>query len=192
MGMYQYIRKLWKRPKESLGEIWKERLIKWRREPATVRIQRPTRIDRARELGYRAKPGFIIVRQRVKRGGKQRPNDRRGRRPKHNRLKLVLAKSYQQIAEERANRMYPNLEVLNSYYVAEDGNYYWYEVILVDRDHPAVLADKRISWIFKAQHTRRVFRGLTSAGKKSRGLRNKGKGAEKARPSNRAKGRRIK
>ncbi|RMF06893.1 50S ribosomal protein L15e [Candidatus Woesearchaeota archaeon] len=192
MGMYHYIRKLWKRPKDNLGDIWRERLVKWRREPATVRIARPTRIDRARELGYRAKPGFIVVRQRIKRGGKQRPNDRRGRRPKHNRLKLVLAKSYQQVAEERANRMYPNLEVLNSYYVAEDGNYYWYEVILVDRDHPAVINDKRISWIFKAQHTRRAFRGLTSAGKKSRGLRNKGKGAEKARPSNRAKGRKIK
>ncbi len=32
----------------------------------------------------------------------------------------------------------------------------------------------------------RAFRGLTSAGRKSRGLRRKGKGAEKVRPSLRA------
>ena len=40
-----------------------------------------------------------------------------------------------------------------------------------------------INWIKNRQHKARAYRGLTSAGRKSRGLRNKGKGAEKMRPS---------
>ena len=73
------------------------------------------------------------------------------------------------------------MEVLNSYFLAKDGTYSWYEVILVDREHPAVKADKQLSGIAKQRG--RVFRGLTSAGRKMRGLRWKGKGAEKVRPS---------
>jgi len=42
------------------------------------------------------------------------------------------------IAEERAAKKYPNLEVLNSYYVTEDGSHKWYEVILVDPHHPVI------------------------------------------------------
>ncbi|ALV62505.1 LSU ribosomal protein L15e [Thermococcus sp. 2319x1] len=44
----------------------------------------------------------------------------------------------------------------------------------------------KIAWIAGKAHKGRVFRGLTSAGKRSRGLLNKGKGAEKVRPSIRA------
>jgi len=64
----------------------------------------------------------------------------------------------------------------------------WYEVILVDRSHPQILADKRINWIIVKKG--RVFRGLTSAGRKSRGLKKKGIGTEKIRPSLRANYRR--
>lgn len=183
MGMYQHIRQIWKKPKENLGSIWKERLIEWRKDNSTVRIGRPTRLDRARSLGYRAKQGIILVRQRVPRGGRKRPKIRRGRRSKRFGQKKVVAKNYQWISEERAVKKYPNCEVLNSYYVAEDGRYFWYEVILVDKAHPQILSDKSLSWIAEKQHKRRVFRGLTSAGRKSRGLRTKGKGAEKLRPS---------
>ena len=187
MGFYKYVRQAWKSPKETMPELWKERLQKWRRSPSTVRVERPTRIDRARSLGYKAKPGFIVVRQRVSRGGRMRPKIRRGRRSKHFRRKLILSKNYQQVAEERANRKYINCEVLNSYWVAEDGKYYWYEIILLDRTHPAVITDKDRGWITMKQHKGRAGRGLTSAGRKSRGLRHKGQGAEKVRPSLRAK-----
>ncbi len=191
MGMYKYVRELWKQPKSNLGSLWSERLIAWRREPVTVRIKRPTRIDRARSLGYKAKPGFIVVRQRVSRGGHRRPQIKKGRRPKHNRQKMVLAKNYQQISEERAAKKFQNCEVLNSYFVAKDGKYYWHEIILVDKAHPVILKDKKISWIANPQHKRRVTRGLTAAGKRSRGIHtHKGKDAEKLRPSHRAKGRR--
>jgi large subunit ribosomal protein L15e len=191
MGIYKKIRELWKKPKQNLKELWKERLVEWRRQPSTLRIERPTRLDRARSLGYKAKKGIIVVRQRVLRGGHMRPNITSGRRPRHNRQKMVLTKSYQVIAEERAARKFPNLEVLNSYYVAKDGKYYWYEIIMVDPAEPSIKADKDKNWIIANQHKRRVFRGLTSSGRKMRGLRNKGKGAEKVRPSSRANNRKI-
>jgi len=191
MSMYKYIRKLWKNPKKNLKEIWSKRLIEWRKEPVTIRIERPTRIDAARSLGYKAKQGYLIVRQRLNRGGKKRPDIKKGRTPKHSRQRKVLSKNYQQIAEERANKKYKNCEVLNSYYAGKDGKHFWYEVILVDKMHPSIIADKRISWISEKKHTGRAFRGLTSAGRRSRGLLNKGKGAEKVRRKPNPKKRRI-
>ncbi len=183
MGMYKYIREIWKKPREILGDTWKKRLLEWRNQDTTVRIDHPTRIDRARSLGYKAKQGFIIVRQRLDRGGRQRETIRHGRRSKHFGQRKDVDKSYQSIAEERAAKKYPNCEVLNSYYVGEDGISFWYEIILIDKSHPQILADPRINWIFKNKHKGRVFRGLTSAAGKTRGLRHKGKGAEKLRPS---------
>ncbi|MEE9525375.1 MAG: 50S ribosomal protein L15e [Candidatus Woesearchaeota archaeon] len=183
MGMYKYVRKAWKQPKKNMPELWRERLLKWRREPSTIRIERPTRIDRARSLGYKAKEGFIIVRQKLPRGGRKRQYKAHGRRPKTSRRRLVLDKSYKQVAEERANKKYPNCQVLNSYEVAKDGKHYWFEVILVDTANPVIVKDKNINWIISNKHKGRAYRGLTSAGRKSRGLRNKGKGTEKIRPS---------
>ncbi len=172
-SMYHYIAELWKRPYDGeMGELMKQRLIEWRKQPAIVRVEHPTRPDRARALGYKAKQGFIIVRVRVRKGGlrKQRPN--KGRRPKRMGIYgYSPAKSLRLIAEERAARKYPNMEVLNSYYVGEDGNYKWYEVILVDPHHPAIKSDPEINWITRPANRGRVFRGLTSAGKKMRGLR---------------------
>ena len=188
MGVYKYIREAWKKPKENLKEIWQQRMIEWRTQPATVRIERPTRLDRARSLGYKAKQGYVLIRQRVNRGGRQRPQIREGRRSKHSSRRVDLDKNYQSVAEERAVKNYVNCEVLNSYYVGHDGKHYWYEVILVDRMHPQIIADHRINWICSKRG--RVFRGLTSAERKSRGLRHKGKGTEHLRPSRSADRRR--
>ena len=171
---YGYIREAWKRPRENdeMRALLQARLVKWRREPAIVRIERPTRLDRARSLGYKAKHGIIVVRVRVRRGGRRKSRPRGGRRPKRMAVhKITPAKSIQRIAEERAARKYPNLEVLNSYWVAEDGRWKWYEVILVDPHHPEIKADKNLNWICRPVHKGRAFRGLTSAGKKGRGLR---------------------
>lgn len=184
--MYKYLRELWKKPKERLGEIWKKRLIEFRKEPVIVKLERPTRLDRARELGYKAKQGFVVVRVRIKKGKRKRPKPKGGRKPSKSGMFFTPGKSKQWIAEERVAKKFPNLEVLNSYYVGEDGQNLWYEVILVDKNHPQIKNDPDINWICEKQHTRRVFRGLTSAGKKSRGLRKKGKGTEKIRPSLRA------
>ncbi len=171
-SMYAYMALLWKRPYEGEhGLLMKQRLIKWRREPSIVRIEKPTRIDRARRLGYKAKPGIIVVRVRVRKGGLRKPRPRSGRRPK--RMGIyghAPRKSLRLIAEERAARKYRNLEVLNSYYVGEDGLYKFYEVILVDPHHPAIINDPDLNWITQPSQRGRVFRGKTSAGRKMRGL----------------------
>ena len=185
MGIYKYVRDAWKRPKAipAMKQLMRQRLIDWRREDATVRLEHPTRIDRAHSLGYKAKQGYLIIRQRVDRGGRMHPRIKGGRRPKAFSQRLDLNLNYQNVAEQRASRKYPTCEVLNSYFVAKDGTHFWYEVILVDKAHPVILADPKISWIAHKEHKGRVQRGLTSSGKKSRGLRRKGKGAEKLRPS---------
>ena len=165
MGFYKYVREVWKKPRENLGELWQKRLIEWKKQPSTLRIEKPTRIDRARSLGYKAKPGFILVRQRVMRHKRQRPKFSGGRRSKHMRRKKVLNMSYQWIAEQRAEKRFVNCSALNSYYAGEDGKYFWYEVILVDRAHPSIKADPRINWI--CDERGRAARGLTSAARKS-------------------------
>jgi large subunit ribosomal protein L15e len=172
-SVYHYIAEIWKKPYEGeMKELMRQRLIEWRRQPSVVRVESPTRLDRARELGYKAKPGFVIARVRVRKGGQRKPRPDSGRRPKRMGVYgYAPAKSIRLIAEERAARKFPGLEVLNSYYVGEDGRYKWYEVILVDPHHPAICSDPEIKWICEPQNRGRVFRGLTSAGKKMRGLR---------------------
>ena len=176
---------MWKNPKKNVKD-YKEKLIQWRKEPVTVRLERPTRLDRARSLGYKAKQGVFVVRQKVSSGSHTRPDRAGGRRTKTSRQTLILRKNYQLIAEERAARKFTNCEVLNSYFVGKDGKSKWYEVIFVDVNHPSIKVDKNLGSLSQSQHKRRVFRGLTSAGRKVRGLRHKGSGAEKARPGRRA------
>ena len=191
MGYQKYIQKLWKQPRANLGQAYKDKLVQWRRELSITRVEFPTRIDRARRLGYKAKQGFVIARVRVKRGGKNNPSIHKGRDGGNLTTRISQSKNYKWIAEERCQKRFPNLEVLNSYWVGQDEKSMWHEVILVDVYHPQILADKNVSWIVSNKHTRRVHRGLTSAGKKSRGLRNKGQGAEKIRPGMNAKGRKL-
>jgi len=183
MGVYKYIKQTFE---EGGHQLLRQRLIGWRREPVILRIERPTKLHRARSIGYRAKQGILVVRVRVPRGGRMREQRKSGRVPKKQRRKKIVNLSYQTIAEARANDRFPNCEVLNSYLVTQDGLYYWFEVILVDKHHPAITADPQLSWIAEPQHQGRVYRGLTSSARKSRGLRRKGKGAEKVRPSLRA------
>ncbi|MEM1649923.1 MAG: 50S ribosomal protein L15e, partial [Sulfolobales archaeon] len=53
---YSYIAEMWKdRENNELRDIYRERLIEWRRDPVVKRIEHPTRLDRAREIGYKAK-----------------------------------------------------------------------------------------------------------------------------------------
>jgi len=187
-GFYHYIGKAWKHPREL--ELWRSRLIEWRRTESIVKVDKPLRLDKARMLGYKAKLGFVVVRVRVSRGGRTRTRPaKKARRSKRQTIRKVLSMNHQWVAEQRAARKHKNLEVLNSYWIAKDGRYAWYEVILVDPKNASIKSDKDVGWI--AMQRGRVFRGLTSAGKKSRGLLHKGKGAEKIRPSRRAAARRV-
>jgi len=160
------------------------------KERTIMRVEKPTNPKRARALGYRAKQGFVVVRARVRKGGRRKERPSRGRRPKRmGVLKIVPKKSLQLIAEERAARKFPNLEVLNSYHIGSDGKGEYFEVIMVDPHHPVIKNDPHINWICRKSQRGRVYRGLTRAGRKTRGLLKKGKGAEKMRPSVRARGR---
>ncbi|MFQ5815144.1 MAG: 50S ribosomal protein L15e [Candidatus Hydrothermarchaeaceae archaeon] len=185
MGMYNYIKKAWNRPSESYVQtLLRQRIPEWRKGESVVRVENPSRLDRAHALGYKAKQGIIVVRSRIRRGGRRKRRLNTGRKPGRMGVnKITMKKSLQVLAEERAVRKYPNMEVLNSYWVGEDGRYKYYEVIMYDSAHPSVRSDKDLRRLTGRQHRGRAHRGLTSAGKRSRGLRRKGKGAEKVRPS---------
>jgi len=187
-SMYKYMEEAWKDPSGGIvKELFNERKLVWRKENTVTRIEHPTRLDRARRLGYKAKQGYVMARIKVRRGGLRKHAIKKGRRPKRRGIsKITMGKSLQRIAEERVDRHYPNLEVLNSYWVGQDGRQKWYEVILVDPFHPVIQKDPRINWICGMPHRGRVYRGKTSAGKRGRGLHQKGKGVEKHRPSIRA------
>ena len=189
MGYQKYLRQMWKRPKQGMGaENWRKWLIQLRKEPSIIRVEHPTRLDRAHALGYRAKEGIVVVRSRVVRGGRKRPKPRHGRKAAAYGRFVTARKSLQVLAEEHAARRYPNCEVLNSYWVGQDGAYKWFEVILVDKAHPAIKADPKLAWIARPEHKGRVYRGLTAAGKESRGLQSKGTGSIQFRPSKRSQG----
>ncbi len=184
-SFYAYIRDAWKDPDNTyVKELRWERLQEWRRQSSVERVRRPTRIDRARALGYKAKQGIVVARVRVRRGSLRKSRFIRGRRTQRmGKNKIVAGKSIQRIGEERAARKFPNMEVLNSYWVGEDGKLKWYEVILVDPSHPSIKNDKDLNWICNNTSKGRVFRGKTSAGRKGRGMMSKGTGTEKNRPS---------
>lgn len=185
MSYYKYAKEQYEQPKENLDELWQQRLVEWRQQETLVKVDNPTRLPKARSQGYKSKKGFTVVRSRIGKGGTKRERITAGRRPKRTgQTRFSSKKSKQVIAEERASKKYENLEVLDSYWVAEDGNNHWFEVIMVDPEHPEIKSDEDLNWICDERN--RAERGLTPASKSSRGLDNKGTGAEKVRPSSSA------
>ncbi len=184
-SVYSHIRDAWKDPDDGkVAELQWQRMQDWREEGAVERIDRPTRLDRARSLGYKAKQGVVVARVSVRKGGARKQRFRAGRRSKRQGVtRITRRKNIQRVAEERATRVYPNLRVLNSYPVGEDGSQKWHEVILVDPNHPAIETDDDLGWICDDGQAGRALRGLTSAGTRNRGLTKKGKGTEHTRPS---------
>ncbi len=189
---YKYIAKEWAKPEASFVEkLMKERLILYRKQPTTIRIEKPTRLDRARALGYKAKQGYVVARTRVRRGGLRKQRPRAGRRPKRMGVaKYKPAKNLKLIAEERTGKKFPNLEVLNSYWVGEDGRSKWFEVIMVNkielsRQHNFKTQKAKrahLNLLNLANQKRRVNRGLTASGKR---MRNLVKSPEKKNPKKR-------
>lgn len=187
-GMYHYIKQAWKKPdKKTL----RERMIEWRKSQVFTKVDKPLRLDRARSLGYKDKKGFVIIRVRLKRGGHKRPRPNKGRRSKRLHARKNLKMNYKWIAEQRAERKYKNIVTLNSYQIGKDGVHYFYEVIMVDPNKPEIKNDKDLKFLTKKTNQKRALRGLTSAAKKSRGLRSKNP-QNKSRPSVRAGGRKGK
>lgn len=146
-------------------------------------MSRPSRPDKARRLGYKAKQGYVIYRARVRRGGRKKPNPKGivyGKPKTQGIMQLKPKRNLRSLAESRVGKRARNLRVLNSYWVNQDSTYKYYEVILVDPSHKAIRRDPRINWICDATQKRREARGLTGAEKKARGV---GRGPKYARTS---------
>jgi large subunit ribosomal protein L15e len=186
MSLTKFLRAAWKKPDIK---VLRARMIEWRRGNTIVKVDKPLRLDRARSLGYKAKKGVVVVRIRLKRGGHKKTRPNKARRTKRLHIRKNLRLNYKEIAEMRVARKYTNMEVLNSYLIGKDGIHYFYEVILIDRVAPEIKSDKELGPFVKAPK-KRALRGLTSTGKKARGLRNSPVKAPKVRPSLRANRRR--
>jgi large subunit ribosomal protein L15e len=143
--MYRQISRQWRSLIHSSSQVYKQRAIAWRRGETLVRINRPTRLDRAKALGYKAKQGIVVIRIKISRGGMRQKRPTSGRRPKHlGTLKIKGHFSSQDTAERRAKEKFPNTELLGSYPVYQDGRFIWYEVILADSNHPSLKASYEI------------------------------------------------
>merc|ERR1711906_19895 len=189
MGAYKYLRELWNRKQSDVMRfLLRVRAWELRQLPTTHRASRPTRPDKARRLGYKAKQGYVIYRTKVRRGGRKRPVHKgqvygKPRNAGINHLKF--RRSLRSKAEERVGRRCGNLRVLNSYWINTDATFKYFEVICIDPSHKAITRDPRINWICAPTHKHREMRGLTSAGQSNRGMA-KGHGYNKRRPSMRA------
>ena len=189
MGAYKYLEELYKKKQSDvLRFLLRVRCWEYRQLNVIHRASRPSRPDKARRLGYKAKQGYVIYRVRVRRGNRKKhaPKGATYGKPVHQGVNhLKPHRSLRVFAEERVGRKAANLRVLNSYWVNQDGVHKYFEVICVDPNHKAIRRDARINWIADPVHKHREARGLTSAGKKSRGIGkghgfNKTKGGRKA------------
>ncbi|KAI9220356.1 ribosomal protein L15e [Blastocladiella britannica] len=182
MGAYKYIEELYKKKQSDvLRFLARVRVWEYRQLTSVHRASRPSRPDKARRLGYKAKQGYVVYRVRVRRGSRKRPvakGQTYGKPKTHGVNQLKFQRSARSVAEERVGRRCGNLRVLNSYWINQDAVYKYFEVILVDPSHKAIRRDPRINWIVNATHKHRELRGLTGAGKKSRGV-GKGHGYNK-------------
>lgn len=167
--LYKGLRKKLKDPNfKDLRDVVKERVMKFRHsKEAIIRTEKPIRLDKARMYGYKAKQGFVTAVCRVRKGGRRARTPSGGRKPTGYK-KLTPAKSIQRIAEERTQRKFMNLEILASYLLYEDGQYKYFEVIMVDPHHPVIKADKDVNYLCAPKQKHRVFKGLTPAGRKAR------------------------
>ena len=124
----------------------RDRVVGWRKQNAITRIDKPSRLQRARRLGYKAKQGIIVVRMRVGTGGMRKQRPRGGRRPKHLGVTRIKADdSMKTVANRRVLERYPNMKLLGSYFIYKDGKHYWFEVIIADPDHPRIAQDKELN-----------------------------------------------
>ena len=190
MGAYKYLEEIWKKKQSDMMRyILRLRTWEYRQLPAIHRCSRPSRPEKARKLGYKAKQGYVVYRVRVRRGGRKKPVRKgivHGKPKSQGVVGLKNQVNLRAIAEQRVGKKLRALRVLNSYWVGQDATYKFFEVILVDPSHRAIRRDPKINWICRPVFKRREARGLTSAGKKYRGLRVRGVNDNKNHPSRRA------
>uniref|UniRef100_A0A2K5PJQ5 Ribosomal protein L15 n=1 Tax=Cebus imitator TaxID=2715852 RepID=A0A2K5PJQ5_CEBIM len=160
MGAYKYIQEPWrKKQSDAMGFLLRVRCWQYCQLSALHKAPCPTRPDKVRQLGYKAKQVYVMYRIRICHGGRKRPVPKGacyGKPAHHGANQLKFARSLQPVAEE----------VLNSYWVGEDSTYKFFEVILIDPFYKAIRRNPDTQWITKPVHKHREMRGLTP----SRGL----------------------
>ncbi|MCL7043217.1 hypothetical protein MKW94_012749 [Papaver nudicaule] len=131
------------------------RCWEYRQHPSICRVTRPTRPDKARRLGYKAKQHSISFSInacslhvpigglfKYRRGGRKRPVPKGivyGKPKNQGITQLKFQRNKRSVAEERAGRKLGGLKVLNSYWINEDSTYKYFEIILVDAAHNAIV-----------------------------------------------------
>ena len=174
MGAYKYMTELYrKKQSDVLRYLLRIRCWQYRQLAKVHRVPRSTRPDKARRLGYKNKQGFVIYRIAMRRGGRKRPVPKGcpyGKPKTSGGVKQQKpVRNLQSIAEERVGRRVQGLRVLSSYWVGQDSTYKYYEVIMIDIHHKAITRDPKINWMCGNVQKHRELRGLTTAGKSSRG-----------------------
>ena len=141
------------------------RCWEYRQQPGLLRLSGPSRPDKARRVGYKAKQGYVVYRVRVRRGGRKKPVNKGivyGKPVNQGVTQLKPTRNLKNLAEERAGRKLGGLRVLNSYWVNQDSTYKYYEVVLVDPHHKGEWRRERkegvfffifFSFVFSHSHT---------------------------------------
>jgi large subunit ribosomal protein L15e len=173
MGAAKYIRRTFQNEFKGVKDanydysaIMRARTIDFRKEDdSVVRLEHPTNLPAAHRVGYKAKQGIIVVRTNVRKGSGTKHRPKNKRRPKRQgKNKLTRRISIQAISEQRASKRFPNMEVLGSYKIAEDGGKHYFEVILADRTASTITTDKELSYLMHNQKGR-AERGKTASGR---------------------------
>uniref|UniRef100_A0A3Q7I298 Ribosomal protein L15 n=1 Tax=Solanum lycopersicum TaxID=4081 RepID=A0A3Q7I298_SOLLC len=74
MDAYTYVSELWrKKQSDVMRFLQRVRCWEYRQLLSMVRVTRPTKPDKVRRLGHKAKKGYVVYRVRVKRSGRKRP-----------------------------------------------------------------------------------------------------------------------
>lgn len=130
MGMHKYVNQSFQDSMKRRTEAFRKRIRDWNDQEGIIRVEKPTNIARARELGYRASREIIVVRVRVRKGKRVREPADLGRKPAKNRKKENPGKKWQWFAEVKAWKKHRNMKLIGSYYAGADGMHSYYEVIL--------------------------------------------------------------
>ena len=102
---YKHIKDTFEKHEKGYQSQYWQRGIEYRKGKSIQRIEKPTKIYRARELGYKAKQGYAIVRARIRKGGMHKIRPKRGRKPRAMGVsKYTTGKNLRWSAEERVQR----------------------------------------------------------------------------------------
>ena len=133
MVFHKLVRKSFRDSMRNRSPAYRERLSRWRDGKSVQRVANPSNPVRARELGYLAQKGFAVALVRIKRGKRARRKADLGRKPAKNRKFVNPGRAMTYYAEEKAKRRFPNMQILNSYFVASDGVHKYFEIIMRER-----------------------------------------------------------